>query len=196
MRSSGPKSKSPADVARLKLEVAQLQEREEARKKMSLLEEEVRTFKASGATKLLQLELSTLRERDAYNRKKLQEAEDEQRNARGAAERRLAEVEGQRSKEIELHEKRIVKLMNVLEALTVAGDAKADVRAKLPDGRDAIALARQVGNDEVVAMLKKHAAPIPSRIGGARRMRGVGGTARLAAAMNVTKASKAAASAP
>jgi len=117
-----------AEVERLKLEVAQLHEREEGRKRMSHLEEEVRSFKTSGATKLLQLELSTLRERDAYHRKKLAEAEEETRASRAGHEKRLGEVEGQRAKEVELHEKRVVKLMNVLEALTVAGDAKADVR--------------------------------------------------------------------
>ena len=88
----------------------------------------MRTFKTSGATKLLQLEVSTLRERDGYHRKKLHEAEEEARAIRAAGERRLSEAEAQRGREVELHEKRIVKLMNVLEALTVAGDAKSDVR--------------------------------------------------------------------
>ena len=113
---------------RLQLELEQLREREEARKKVNLLEDEVRTFKSSSAAKLLQIESEQLREREQYHKSRLGELEEECGRLRQAADKRVGEVEAQRSKEVELHEKRIVKLMNVIEALTVPGDSKLDLR--------------------------------------------------------------------
>ena len=95
---------------------------------MNLLEDEVRTFKSSSAAKLLQIESEQLREREQYHKSRLGELEEECGRLRQAADKRVGEVEAQRSKEVELHEKRIVKLMNVIEALTVPGDSKLDLR--------------------------------------------------------------------
>ena len=50
------------------------------------------------------------------------------RSSRAQSEKRLAEVETQRKREMEVHERRIVKLMSVIEALTTAGDERTDMR--------------------------------------------------------------------
>ena len=67
-------------------------------------------------------EMTQLKERDTSLQKKVHEMEDEGRKLRVSGEKRLGEAEAQRSREMELHEKRIVKLMNVIEALTTAGE--------------------------------------------------------------------------
>ena len=83
---------------RLQLELEQLREREEARKKVNLLEDEVRTFKSSSAAKLLQIESEQLREREQYHKSRLGELEEECGRLRQAADKRVGEVEAQRSK--------------------------------------------------------------------------------------------------
>ena len=101
---------------------------EASRHKVSALQDEVRHFKTASQHKLQALEMQQLREHDAAVAKQLREAEDELKALRGGAEKRLAEVESQRSREMEVHERRIVKLMSVIEALTTAGDERTDMR--------------------------------------------------------------------
>ena len=40
----------------------------------------------------------------------------------------MQDVELQRVREVDLHEKRIIKLMNVIETLSTVGDSKTDLR--------------------------------------------------------------------
>ena len=117
-----------AEIERLRWELDQQGEREVSRHKVSALQDEVRNFKTASAHKMQALEMQQLRERDVAMGKKLREAEDEVKVLRGAGEKRLLEVEGQRSREMETHERRIVKLMSVIEALTSAGDERTDMR--------------------------------------------------------------------
>ena len=93
---------------------------------MNLLADEVRTFVVRREAPTDRI--GELREREQYDKSRLGELEEECGRLRQAADKRVGEVEAQRSKEVELHEKRIVKLMNVIEALTVPGDSKLDLR--------------------------------------------------------------------
>jgi hypothetical protein len=89
----------------------------------------VRNFKTASQHKLQSLEMQQLREREATLGKKLRELEEELKTSKGQGEKRLGEVEAQRAREMEVHERRIVKLMSVIEALTAAGgDERSDMR--------------------------------------------------------------------
>ena len=72
--------------------------------------------------------MAQLRERDAGLSKRLREAEDELKALKQNNEKRVGEVEAQRGREAEIHERRIIKLMSVIEALTTAGDERTDMR--------------------------------------------------------------------
>jgi hypothetical protein len=118
-----------AEIERLRWELDQLGEREASRSKVNLLQDEVRNFKTASQHKLQQMELQQVREREASQAKRLRELEDEIRGLRGTGEKKVGEVEAQRAREMETHERRIVKLMAVLEALTSAGDERTDLAA-------------------------------------------------------------------
>ena len=53
---------------RLRWEIEQTNDRDASRKKVTMLEDEVRAFKTSAASKLQQMEMSQLREREAAPR--------------------------------------------------------------------------------------------------------------------------------
>ena len=127
-RSIDAEREKGSEVERLRWELDQLGEREASRHKVSALQDEVRNFKTASQHKLQALEMQQLRERDGQLTRKLREAEDEVKALRGGSEKRLGEVEAQRSREMEVHERRIVKLMSVIEALTSAGDERTDMR--------------------------------------------------------------------
>ena len=117
------------EADRLRWELDQLGEREASRQKVSMLQDEVRNFKSASQHKLQSMEMTQLREREATLSRKIREAEDEIKALRGGGEKRLADVEAARSREVEIHERRIVKLMSVIEALTTAGgDERTDMR--------------------------------------------------------------------
>jgi hypothetical protein len=118
-----------AEIERLRWELDQLGEREASRSKVNLLQDEVRNFKTASQHKLQQMELQQVREREASQAKRVRELEDEIRGLRGTGEKKVGEVEAQRAREMETHERRIVKLMAVLEALTSAGDERTDLAA-------------------------------------------------------------------
>ena len=118
-----------AEIERLRWELDQLGEREASRSKVNLLQDEVRNFKTASQHKLQQMELQQVREREASQAKRLRELEDEIRGLRGTGEKKVGDVEAQRAREMETHERRIVKLMAVLEALTSAGDERTDLAA-------------------------------------------------------------------